>query len=473
MLDEQLLRDIDRTLSQTNIHTPQQHRLSTSPPILPTTTIPPPQPARFPPAPPQLPNFNLGGLDLIGTKPDQQRQYPYSASPTSIPQTPLLPNWCPNLPSLDLKNMKWGDFPLFFDLSKLPEPTEPFELEPRCRDVPFFLPMTPSAVELPATACKLHAIDECIQDTQPAKPKTLAEPVEQVVTAAETAAKARHDEQTEATAANLWRILTAPANQFYADDNGLYQPNFAYKPSHELYAAPDGIFDYRLSAASMPVELDDTQLPYVHANSLTGFANERGSEAWPASEGGVPLVDSAIVMEPVQEPQVGLNELVIDPYTEEGYADALLAVLGLPSLPRSPELNPTSSAISDTPPHEPPKFDVPCKNLTQAPTSPSDDNIIDIMTFLSTSHTMHCWCNECAEPPELVTAESLIEDVGWMVYSAAGATTPSTTSPAWEQEWGTFIGDGDIEVSRRPCSSQSGWDEVYPCTPSSLAHGAW
>lgn len=407
--------------------------------------------------------------------------------------TPLLPSWCPALPSFSTNNTKWGDFPLFFDLSKPDLKAQEMQLgrplispQPR-KQSRFFPPPTSSkpTVRLPPASCQLHAADEGVQDASPAKPKTLVESVELAVKAAEAAHRSTCTDQSEASAANLWRILTTSER---GDDNDLYPRDCAYQPANNVFAAPYGPYDHRLEAVGAPVELDGIELPYVHANSLTGYANELGGEKSTEVEDDTVIFNPPATMLPVQDIPIWLNELLVDPNSDEVYADALLAVLNMPQSPST--LEPQDSAIgmpgsspvgsaSDNTEQDLAFSDAHFQSeqalfgLPSPTTKAADEDLVDVATFLTMVHSTSCWCNDCGEPPELINIETLMEDDGWMVYSSVDETYSPSVSSAWEWEWGAIVTDDEKEVVRRQCSTRPDWDDSFPCTPSSVAHGAW
>jgi hypothetical protein len=343
-------------------------------------------------------------------------------------------------------------------------------------------------VKLPLTSCKLHADDKGVQKVAASKPKTVAESLEQVVKAAETARKAKCDEQHGKSAANLWKILTSSEHPVRGDDNDLYPRNFSYQPMDDMYVAPHGIYDHRLESVGMPVELDSTAVPYVHANCLTGHANERGSEPLPTSEEDVVLFDEPADLKGMQKYLGGLNEMVMDPYTDEGYTDALLAVLNLPPIPPSPSPytvagfpEPVDSVImqdhnldnelDESDAHfqsEQALFHPPSPTLKS-----SDDDLVDVATFLTMGHAMNCWCNDCGEPPELLFGDTFVEDDDWLVYSTTDDERSRSVSSAWEWEWSTVVIDEEQKVERAPPPYPPSWDDEFPCLPSSVAHRAW
>ena len=505
-LDAQLSLDVERTLSQANVQQPRRDTFTNSNLVLSTTTIATPQPARVPSTPPQLPYFNFGGLDLIGECPQLTPSITDSgyASPSLL--TPTLPSWCPDLPSLSGANIKWSEFPLFFDLSKLPEPVHTPKYASNGRELQlwrpqpspqpkkhsrFFPPSTSPKpnVKLPPISCKLHTDDKGVQTAAASKPKTVAESLEQAVKAAETARKLNCEERDEKSAANLWKILTSSEHPIRGDDNDLYPRSFSHQPVHEMYAAPHGVYDHRLESVGMPIELDSTPVPYVHANSLTGHANDRGSDLFPTSEEDVILFDEPANLAGIEERLGGLNEMVMDPYMDEGYTDALLAVLDLHPLPPSP--SPYAAAGFPEPVDSVIVQDRTLDNeLNQSdahfqseralfhPPSPRlrtpDEDLVDVATFLTMGHALNCWCNDCGEPPELIFGDTLVEDDDeWMVYSTTENERSPSVSSVWEWEWGTVVHDEEKKVERAPPPYQPSWDDEFPCLPSSVAHRAW
>lgn len=352
------------------------------------------------------------------------------------------------------------------------------------------------------------------------KPKTVAESLELAVNAAEAARKARSDDQAEKSAANLWNILTSSEHTVRGDDNDLYTSNTSYNSLDSMDVPPLGLFDHRLESIGAPCELDDTSVPYVHANSLTGHANERGSESFSISEEDVTLFDPPANPAHVQELLGGLNELVMDPYTDEGYTDALLAVLTalpLPSPEEEQELEDTAPIVTDPPSYasiirgraqrkEESKTELETSDAhfksEQAlftpppipPAKPAEEDLVDVATFLRMGHSDNCWCNDCGEPEllnpwDLTPKESEpevsewgTEDEGWMFYSTDEEVSRSpSVSSAWEWEWGTIVVDEETKVKvedlRAPAEVGSTkaptWDETFPCKPSCVAHRPW
>lgn len=285
----------------------------------------------MPQTPPQLPYPNFGGLDWLCDFPQLSGLSP-ACSPTPPPSySPRVPNWCPHIPSIFNKKNSNDSLPLFFDFSSLPEQFQSPKPASKCQEVQLwqpkaspqpakqsrFFPPRPSSpkpeVKLPVTACTLHKNDKGVQVDLPPRPDDHSEPAR----CAELPDKAAPTEQahaTEASAANLWRILTSKDDAYKEVVADPYTTSFATRHPQDPLSHPHGIFDTRMEAIGMPTELDNTEIPYFHANSLTGHGNERAS--YPqreVEEHRTVIYDSPMAMTPQEEMFVGLNEMVVDP----------------------------------------------------------------------------------------------------------------------------------------------------------------
>ncbi|KAK3683129.1 hypothetical protein LTR37_020543 [Vermiconidia calcicola] len=498
VLDEQLSRDIDKTLTQANIRTPLSQQLFRST-----------RPIHVPPTPPQLPYLNFGGLDLMDDLLPLTPRKDISRTHASMSPPLTSPSWCPPLPSLVNGNANWSEYPIFFDLSSLPEPKGPLRGNNECQDMQlwrpkvsprprkqsrFFPPPSPPkpSVRLPEARSKLHAADAGPEDVGMAKPKSLAESIEHAVKAAESALRIRKDEEGNSSAAKLWRILPSTEKPALSSDEAPYINFSVHQPTDCVAAMQYGMYDHRLESVGMPIELDSIEVPFVHPNSLIGHANERGSEPMPLLEEDAVVPESPKTMTPAQEMLYGINELAVDSYDEGEYTNALLAKLDLPPLPPSPELIRSDSVITggktqDNSLHdgsivenELSKSDAHF-NSEQALfelTSPeclkgADHDIIDVATFLTMGHSDNCWCNDCGEPPELISPNEWIEDDEWMMYSSDEDVRSPSVESDWEWDWGTVGGAEEQDAAWYSWSSQPGWDDVDSYKPSSVAHTAW
>lgn len=283
----------------------------------------------MPPTPPQLPYLKFDHLDLLRDFPQLAKLSLSPAPATSPVFTPHVPRWCPDVPSL-FKTKPKKDLPLFFDLSSLPEPSQALRPAPKRQEVQLWQPSlsaqptkhsrffpprlsSPSpTVRLPTTACVLHKSDKGVQVGLPQKPEDTTRSVDhtqQVVHALEP----NIDEQIEASAANLWRILTSndkPARILEADP---YLNSLAVKHSRTPLPSPLALYDTRMKVIGMPAELDSAQVPYIHANSLTGEGNERAEYPQREMEDHQTVIyDSPMALTPTERMYTGLNEMVID-----------------------------------------------------------------------------------------------------------------------------------------------------------------
>ncbi|KAK5169420.1 uncharacterized protein LTR77_005396 [Saxophila tyrrhenica] len=470
MLDEQLSRDIDRTLQQANIQRPLPIKIPQRPLFNFTAPPQPSQVAHIPATPPQLPLLNFGGLDLMDDFPPLTPLKLCPTPPAPSPVLPSIPSWCPPLQSFNANNLMFSELPLFFDLSKLPEPKSKPKFDATYQELQIWRPLRgpqpkkhsryfppadqpkPSVTAASATACRLHASDEGIQDFQAA--------TRQVIEKAVSNLRARHTEAAEASAANLWRILTSPELPPRDANNEPYLDSFAYRPTEDVFTAPHDHYDHRLeTVGAAPLELDSTEVPYVHANSLTGHANERGNDAVPASEPEMFVFDDHQESMPLGWSSYGLNELMVDHDYD---------VNTLPPLPSSPapEDAETGSVITTpSPERADPSEDeysavtsdaqytseMALFDLSSATTPSAEEDLIDVATFLATGHGSNCLCTDCEDEwLQLVD----LDDEGWVDYPNDDTTTLPSDGSDWEWEWGSPMSEDERE-------------------PSSVAHGPW
>lgn len=410
------------------------------------------------------------------------------------PVLPPLPSWCPSLPAL-MNHLKLSEVPMFFDLSQLSEKEVTSKADPTRQDLQVWRP-PPSTIprkvsnysprlasckssdKLVGTRSKLHASDQGSEDVLQGKEITSAQGQPDFSTG---------EICNEATAANLWRILLTPEKQSAADEDGheAYLNSCAYQPTETMLAAPYGFYDHRLQAVGAPIELDATAIPFVHANSLTGHANERGSETIPALDSGVFIYDTALYG-PVEEFMFGLNEYVVD----QDYATQR-ALEALPPLPPSPIPVPmdagsleskiqsedtvmqTTGLAVDAPDAH---YSSECAlfDLVTAADALVDDDLVDVATFLTSAHGSDCWCDECeCNWPELNNDISPTHEDAWPEY----VCSLGPTSPAIESDWDwadeNWLSNEEREVSRSRCAVKPLWDDFFPNRPSSLAHRRW
>ena len=129
------------------------------------------------------------------------------------------------------------------------------------------------------------------------------------------------DERAKASAANLWSILTSKDDTY--KETAPCIDNFASKHPQDRLSAPFGMFDIRMGAIGMfdtrmdaigmPAELESKDVPYVHANSLTGHGNERAEyHERDHEEHRTVICDVPIACTPKDGMYPGLNEMVVD-----------------------------------------------------------------------------------------------------------------------------------------------------------------
>lgn len=182
------------------------------------------------------------------------------------------------------------------------------------------------------------------------------------------------------------------------------------------------------NAEQSPYELDglDPELPYVHANSLTGYSNDQSvHDILPAYEERRFLADSGaglpIVLSSETQDMVGLNELVVDhdimtPMCASSAANVALP-MSLPATPpATPPLNPLSDIATILPVDciaeaeyqqsdahycsEQALFTQTPLSLTKSTEMLQDDpnsSSINIADFLKLGHAKQCWCGYCTD----------------------------------------------------------------------------
>lgn len=397
--------------------------------------------------------------------------------------------------------MKLSEFPLFFDLSKLPEPRLPPPVETRCQELQLWSPLIRNprprkhsrffpprespklSVKLPPTSCRLHVSDHGSQDVDearfPAVPSTRPRGVDQasfplLTLEQQDVAPSIQDELTEASAADLWRILASTERSKKSTREDPYIYSFTDLSNDNDPVPSYGHFDHRLATVGAPFELENREIPFVHANSLTGHANERASDLTLTFDNDVEdRADSAIAHSPVHEFMYGLNEYMVD-HDILGPQDEVL-----PELPPSPSPEDTDSVINAA------HANGVAETVEEASPSRSDEqynseqalfdlesgcieaDMVDVATFLTMGHAENCWCNDCDdEIPELVELHSEDEngDDNWAAYS------PDTASD-WEWDWETPVSDEERDI----CAGRWEWNEDCPTMPrlSAVAHRGW
>ncbi|KAF2767563.1 hypothetical protein EJ03DRAFT_145202 [Teratosphaeria nubilosa] len=545
LLDEQLSHDIDAALNEVDIFPQLQVGHPTPTQALPMAgsqhfgALP-----RIPATPPQLPDFDFPMINMDFVP--QLAPRPKTSTPPTIPPAFSIPSWCPNVPALTRR--LWTDsLPNFFDLSALPEPKETpvttltsSRSSKVCQELQLwrgndiikpkqsrFFPAPQSLpkpnVKLPSpTACTLHIMEKILpsvtSDDLPAPPpyqdfvSAVSNPATGGTYVDETVAELQAPQAPkcraassvlEPSAANLWRILM--------DQDGLLEDCTVldtYLASLSTQEPDDSISAAWSSAReldhsySKAAELDNTEVPYVHANSLA----DTELSLSPYIHEHANIRDSAVDFVPLPSPPVGLDELMIDDgvvehaYLENAYLNNLeetsdsgedittisddnpdTKIYYQPSMPpfllteilpvdciASPiEEKDTETILAKSDAQflsEQSLFDLPSQNaLVASINNSSRQSAIDLAEFLKLGHAKNCWCPDCQEEiPELVPPEKLEEgEDEWMVYSPT--STVETGSGTIE---GCVNGEGhedqDDNAGLTSHEMSCSWENWYP-----------
>lgn len=547
-LDEQLSRDIEAIWAEASRAHSSSLSLPAPTPVLPTTTATTPSAFRpILPTPAQLPVLDFHQLSF-GDFPALPTQLPFPPtqrsrrldSPLSQTMLPTIPSWCPDIPSLKRNATSSPNFPLFFDLSMLPEPkrkaaNEQLPILPAtCQEMLLWRP--PSAllakkssrffpkasarpmVKLPV-ACKLHGSDSGARNvshssSQPSADLTQSQTqflnvlLQDVGAVYEVEQDHDRPDGRDSTAANLWNILAhQKANSPKVPEKPIHTATFASRcdPHFDTFIPEPYVSDI---ADLRPVELDSKEVPYYHANSLTGHCNEIAIS--PYADEHALAQNSVIYLSPMPEPLVGLNELAVgydnnylsdddaDPENVQlsqtpveeaeclrdwcsdwrNYANEVAAAhtFTTPVMPTSASMIDTDnqaagllmhSAEHDEDDPSTKKSDAHFQSeqelfATSAPPTESlEHSLLDITDFIKLGHAPNCWCGFCDDEPELVPSEQLSEEDGWMVYSATDFASMTSGSP------NSSVDNGQ-EVTRTKCTGTAPeWDDFFPCRPSS------
>lgn len=194
------------------------------------------------------------------------------------------------------------------------------------------------------------------------------------------------------------------------------------------WRGPTGHFPWYYDARQPLYEIDgrEIELPYVHANSLTGYSNDSDvTETLPSYQELPFLVDSGVdlplVSSSEHQDMVGLNELVVDhdimaPVHANTAAGVPLPVSLRATPPATPPLHPlgdvatilpmdciTEAEHRDSDAHyysEQALFDQTSPSLTQSTRTLHEHSTvssINIADFLKLGHAKQCWCGHCTD----------------------------------------------------------------------------
>lgn len=483
LLDEQFSLQVDETLKRANIQPlPAQHSSSSFSPAANTSRL---QNAlvRYtpPPSPPQIPAFGFSRFEV--------RDFAHLTSPdvASVPswrqKSAQIPSWCPPIPCIQRHHASPEELPTFFDLSSLPEPKEIATPAKPCQALQLwrgsgvlsapkqsrFFPSAPSTpiVKLPRTSCKLHESDcgshnleayECVSIPERLASNGISEEAEK----GDAAGGYQPEGVNLPTAANLWQILSDTQDGQQEPEERLRNHTIQSSRSNEdMIPAVD---DAQVS------ELDGKEIPYVHANSLTGYANELATyHANGTLSDSVALMAAAFISaaEGVlgQHDDSTLELCDASTQTEQQRPRSTLDTYFSAELPEAylplPDVDDSSLTVSEDADTAIDAHYTSEQELFKAPETPNpSDSLCDLETFLKMGHVENCWCRDCGEAPTLVEEDTLTEDDGWMVWSTidnGSASTPASETGTCNEE---------INTPPLPSKDNPSWDDMFPRLPS-------
>lgn len=221
-----------------------------------------------------------------------------------------------------------------------------------------------------------------------------------------------------------------------------------------------------------PYELDarETEIPYVHANSLTGYSNDRDVlDTVPDYEERQYLADSGIglpiIISSGTQDMVGLNEIVVNhEIMSPAYATSAVGVPLPASLPATPPATPPLHPLSDMATILPVDCIIEAEYIhsdahycseqalfasplslaqsTETLHAVVDTSSINIADFLKLGHAKQCWCGYCTnEPYDLIR-------------NGANASVSSSTTFADRDVAADEGGDSTLSLLLHPSESE-------------------
>nr|POF04195.1 hypothetical protein CFP56_21950 [Quercus suber] len=367
----------------------------------------------------------------------------------------------PTLPNFNQRDLGLGNQPVFRDLSSLPESRGFYHSKLKLQESQLWRPrfekrqsrffparsLSQPRVKLPPLTIQPTCQDSIVKSevekcqSPGSKLLNLAGSVEHLVSNATV--ELQRAEQRQSSAANLWNIL---------------------KP-HNQPATKIGEFSCRGEAASyasccsadvetLPpnFELEGTEVPYVHSNSLLGIANEIATSPYATEHAA--MVDSAIYL-PRQDydtpPMVGMNELLVDhdvamyydhpkkdalPLDTVASADVLTDECNLPSLAddtpaiactkrvEHAAIDAMETSFGDSDAHF--RDEGELFALRNIPATLPEESTVDLATFLQMGHGRDCWCQDCRDIPEVFELDtSNADDDEWTVCTPCSEHGPT------------------------------------------------
>jgi hypothetical protein len=480
LLDQQISQAVEETLTKVNLLLPPQppRKVLLAPAPVHSYDAPLSQPVHLPSTPPELPmpefsDFNLRAFPSFPT-----------TNPLSL-RTPspfrALPRWCPKIPSLTLGDIWRDSLPTFHDLSGLPEPVE---IRPAMKKSgsdlrkevqvwrpigsilgrersKFFPPIKISTtdehddkkarVKLPPIgsesgddASHSPEMSPGASESSPAsglKKESATCLLDRLNTSLSSAPVSKGN-QSSTCALPSWKnkndgpkSIKVHTHEAVAVEPADLRHVFPWTHHYESTANTAWLSsanwedpikrpspDYQRAQPPYELEGCGTGLPYVHANSLTGFSNESEDtvvhfhnhelSAYADSMVGLPIMH-------LDDGNVGMNELVVD-HDIFGPADLDIAA-GVPlpvSRPITPPATPPSQSTRNIASLMPINTVIEAEHrqsdahfyselalFSQSPVRPAESTglprneqrcgSIDIVDFLKLGHAKQCWCDHC------------------------------------------------------------------------------
>lgn len=516
LLDQQLSQAVDETLTKAN-YPPQARPCLFPTPHDSVTTLP--QPAYFPSMPPALPLADFSKFDLAAfphfaiasaTPPPLRTPTPFRGLPKWCPRIPSLTLgdvWRDTLPTFhDVSSLPEPVESSIPQLGSTPKPCKDLQVwrpiglgygrdqsrffPPRSRSTSETLGIDHSkavTVKLPPpVACRLHRSDNGVgvSSTTPVSKSSLSREIlaafaEIRFTTPLAAPSSEQNQGAVFTQTSCTDGDSAPILPTVSDPTedtlgklAATTPEDVLQISHisdtawakeqvmsqaEQQRHPSDRYMPTYNSEQPPYELDarETQIPYVHANSLVGYSNDRNvPDALPDYEERQSLADSGvglpIIIASETPDMVGLNEMVVDHDIMAPASVTLAAGVALPATPpATPPLHPlrdmaailpvdciTEAEYIHSDAHycsEQALFSSPLSLSAETLHEGTDSSSINVADFLKLGHAKQCWCGHCTNEPDD------------LARSTASASISSSTTLADRDR--AADGDGDLTLS--------------------------
>ena len=273
-----------------------------------------------------------------------------------------------------------------------------------------------------------------------------------------------------ASAANLWRILNE--DSILPDERVMETRREVQREIHNLRSSWDdsedsgGVPIYQSEYQPPIAELDSTEIPYVHLNSLTGHSNETAEYHTPAEFDSVLYLADFFATPRSITPACEMNDTPSS-YTPSSPCLHKLEAgeLSTANMDRSKARPEISDEMKQSEEHFNSEQELFKPEEVLLPVS-RPRTPCDLATFLAMGHVENCWCRDCNELPELIEKEELQSDNDddWLEWSTLGDETDEDDKRAPQTATVTDVSDEDDCF---PCASAPEWDELYPYTSGS------